>query len=116
VVVLVLTPAAVLKFVDYSGQAAAFADYGIPAPEITVLLVGAVQIPAAIMIASGAAGRLGAVIVVPIMIVAMLTAGVAPSNTIVLLGCLGIVVFGTGKFTLWKPEEAVISRVLTGDS
>jgi len=103
-VALVLTPAAVLKFVDYSAEAAAFAEYGIPAADVTVLLVGAIQLPAAAMIAFGIAGRLGALVLVPIMVTAMLTAGIVPANVVVLLGCVGIVRFGTGSYSVWQPE------------
>lgn len=103
-VALVLTPAAVLKFVDYSAEAAAFAEYGIPAPDITVLVIGAIQLPAALMIAFGVAGRLGALVMVPIMLTAMVTAGVVPANVIVLSGCVGIVFLGTGSHSVWQPE------------
>ncbi|GEM_PF-1497827 len=109
-VVLLLGPAAVLKFVDHSGEAANFAEWGIPAPEITVLLVGAIQLPAALMIALGIAGRLAALVVIPIMVTAMVTAGVVVTNVLVLAGCLGIVVFGTGRYTLWRPGDRLVAQ------
>ncbi|MEY7848727.1 DoxX family protein [Natrarchaeobius sp. A-rgal3] len=109
-VALLLAPAAVLKFVDYSGQAALFAEYGIPAPETTVLLIGAIQLPLAILIALGIAGRLGALLVIPIMVTAMLTAGVEATNVVVLLGCIGIVLLGTGNYSLWEPEDELVNR------
>ncbi len=104
IVTVILTPFAVLKFADYSGQAAAFADYGIPAPEITVILVGAVQLLAAVLIALGAAGRVGALVMVPILVTAILTAGIYATNVTVLLGCVGIVLLGTGNYSVWNPE------------
>lgn len=105
-VVLILTPPAVGKFIYYSDRAANFAEYGIPAPEITVLLVGVLQLLAVVSIAFGAAGRLGALSMVPVMVTAMVVQFVNPFNTIVLVGCLGIILLGTGNYSLWEPFRA----------
>lgn len=109
-VVVMLGPAGVLKFVDHSGEAANFAEWGIPAPEITVLLVGAIQLPAAVMIALGIAGRVGALVVIPIMITAMATAGVVVTNVLVFLACLGILALGTGRYSLWQPGDELVAQ------
>lgn len=105
-VVLILTPPAVGKFISYSSRAANFAEYGIPAPEITVLLVGALQIFAIVTILAGAAGRLGAVSMVPVMITAMVVDAVNPFNVIVLVGSLGIILLGTGNYSVWDPFQS----------
>lgn len=103
IVVLILAPPAVSKFLLYSDRAANFAAYGIPAPEITVLVVGVVQLLAAVSIAVGAAGRLGAVVTVPVMLTAMAVDAVNVFNVLVLVGCVGIVLLGTGNYSLWEP-------------
>jgi len=102
-VVLILTPPAVSKFLRYSDRAANFAQYGIPAPEITVLLVGVAQLFAVVTIAAGAAGRLGALVTVPVMLTAMAVDAVNVFNALVLVGCVGIVLLGTGTYSVWEP-------------
>ena len=89
VVVLFLVPGGALKFVDYAGQASFFASLGIPAAELTVIVVGLLELGAAVMIATGTAGRVGAVVVIPIMVTAIALAGPELSNVAVLVGCLG---------------------------
>lgn len=110
VVALILTPAAVLKFVNYGEEVAAFASYGIPVPEVAVPLVGVVELVAAVSIGLGIAGRFGALTIVPVMVIAMLTAGVYLSNVIVLAGCLGIVLAGTGSYAVFRPEIEFLGR------
>ena len=103
IVVLILTPPAVSKFLLYSDRAGNFAAYGIPAPEVTVLLVGFLQLFAVVTIAVGAAGRLGALVTVPVMLTAMVADAVNPFNVLVLVGCIGILLLGTGNYSLWEP-------------
>lgn len=103
IVVLILGPSAVGKFVLYSDRAANFAEYGIPAPEITVLLVGVVQLLAVVTILAGAAGRLGALVTIPIMVTAMVVDAPNAGNVLVLTGCVGLVILGTGNYSTWEP-------------
>lgn len=78
-----------------------------------MLVVGTVQFVAAAMIAIGVAGRVAALVVIPIMVTVILTASIYATNGIVLLGCIGIVLLGTGDYSLWQPDYEVFSRLPT---
>lgn len=93
------------KLLNYGSQVEFFTELGIPAPEIMVPFVGTLQLIAAALIGLGIAGRLGALSIVPVMIVAMATAGIDGLNTTTLLACLGIVALGTGRYTLRTDRE-----------
>jgi uncharacterized membrane protein YphA (DoxX/SURF4 family) len=114
VVVALVVPAAALKVVDYGGQAAFFAEIGVPAPEVTVVVVAAVQLLACAGLAVGVASRLAALVLVPIMLVAMALYAVVPSNVTVLLASLGLVVLGPGTYSVWGPAETVLDRLPLG--
>jgi len=102
-VAFILLAPAIGKFVFYSERAANFAEFGIPAPEITVLLVGGLQILAIISLGAGVAGRLGALSMIPVMLTAMWVDAVNVPNVIVLTGSVGIILLGTGNYSLWEP-------------
>jgi len=97
------------KLLDYGSQVDFFAELGIPAPELLVPLVGVIELAAATLIMFGIAGRLGAALMVPIMLVAMATAEVNAFNTAVLVACLGILVLGTGRYSLKTDREILDS-------
>lgn len=42
------------------------------------------------------------------MAVAIATAGPAPLNVAVLLAALGVLVLGTGPYSLWRPEDRFV--------
>ncbi|WP_327053587.1 DoxX family protein [Halomicrococcus gelatinilyticus] len=108
VVAIVVATPATGKFLDYRGQVDFFASLGLPAPELTVVLVGAVEVAALVMLVLGFAGRVAAAALAVVMVVAIATAGVNPLNVVVLLGSLGIVALGTGPYSLWQPEDDVV--------
>jgi len=97
------------KLLDYGSQVDFFADLGIPAPGLLVPLVGVIELAAATLILLGIAGRLGAALMIPIMLVAMATADVNAFNTAVLVSCLGIFVLGTGRYSLKTDREILDS-------
>lgn len=104
-----LAPSAFFKFSGYSASVGYFAGLGIPAPEIMVGLVATFEGIASVALILGFAGRLACLPVVAIMVVAMITSGVVASNVAVLLAALGIILLGTGGYSLWKPEEKLLS-------
>ena len=97
------------KLLDYGSQVDFFAELGIPAPELLVPLVGVIELAAAVLIVCGIAGRIGATLMVPVMLVAMATAEVNAFNTAVLVSCLGILVLGTGRYSLKTDRELLDS-------
>ncbi len=100
------------KFVDYSSRVRDFEDHGIPNPEAWVLIVGSFEVVALISAVTGAAPRIAMLPMIPIMIVAIGTAGLESGNAMVLAGCLGIVLFGSGPFSLWNKETQWLRRPL----
>ena len=109
VVVLAAKPIAD-KFFDYPGQVAFFGRLGVPQPEIMVPLVGLIELAGTLMLLLGVAGRVGGLLLLPVMAVANLTAGVTVPSAGVLIGALVIAVFGPGRYALWRPEEALLYR------
>ena len=102
-VVLILTGPAVGKFVLYADRVGRFTQYGIPAPEIMVVVVGVLQLFTVVTVATGVAGRVGALVTIPIMVTAMVTASANVANALVLISCIGILLIGTGDAYIWDP-------------
>jgi len=98
------------KLLSYGSQVDFFTELGIPAPEILVPVVGIIELTAAVLIVFGIAGRLGALVIVPVMLTAMATAEVNAFNTAVLLACLGILALGTGRYSL-KPDRELLESI-----
>lgn len=111
VAALLLVPSSVLKIVDYGGQAAFFAEIGIPAPGVTVLLVAGLELGAAVLMATGVEARVGALATVPVMLTAIGLAGPMVSNLTVLVACVGIVGLGAGRYTLRESDPDLLQRV-----
>lgn len=106
-----LLPSAVLKIVDYTGRAATFADIGVPAPGVTVLVVALLELAAGALLVTGFEGRTGALTGAGIMVVAIGFVGPVPSNIGVLVSTLGVVVLGTGRYTLGDAERDSLTRM-----
>ncbi|SIR84077.1 putative oxidoreductase [Haladaptatus litoreus] len=104
IALLVALPAAG-KFLDYAGQVEFFTSLGIPAPELMVLVVGTVEAASAVMLLLGIAGRVAALALTSIMLVAIVTAGANPLNLTILLASLVVLALGTGPYSLWEPEN-----------
>jgi uncharacterized membrane protein YphA (DoxX/SURF4 family) len=71
----VLLAPGVSKFLTYGRSVQFFETLGLPAPAVLVLAVGAVEIGIAVFLVLDRAPRAAAVTVVPVMIVAAVTAG-----------------------------------------
>ena len=107
----ITTIPALTKFLSYPERVAQFAGWGIPWPEVTVLVAGTVQVLAIVTIALGLGGRLGASALAFVMAVAMSTAGPDPLNGAVLVSSLIIVLLGTGRYSLWDPSVRELPRI-----
>ena len=75
----------VSKFITYDQSVAFFTTLGLPAPELLVLVVGGLEIGAALSLFFDRVPWLGAVLAIPIMTVAIATAGPSWQNIGVLL-------------------------------
>jgi uncharacterized membrane protein YphA (DoxX/SURF4 family) len=102
---------ALSKFVIYGSRVEHFRhDYGIPFPEVIVPVVDTFETAMVIAALFGLAGRLAAVPMLVIMPVAMATGGINAGNVVVLVGCGGILLLGTGPLSLWGPAVPVSGR------
>lgn len=63
------------KFLSYSQSVDFFVSLGIPAPEITVLLVGVIELGAAALLLVNVGRWIAALALLPVMVVALVTAG-----------------------------------------
>lgn len=78
----------VSKFLTYRQSVRFFGTLALPAPEVLVLVVSAVEVAVAVLLLLDRAPRVAAVTAVPVMIVAIVTAGPTWQNLGVLLGVL----------------------------
>ncbi|GAB4469264.1 MAG: hypothetical protein Kow00124_04340 [Anaerolineae bacterium] len=101
---------ALMKIIDYPGQVEFFRSLGIPAPEIMVILSGGAEVIAIILLVLGAAGRVAALMLLSVVTVAIITAGPNVASVLVALSTIGILILGTGRYSLWTPEERLLRR------
>lgn len=100
---------ALSKVFAYSRLVEDFTEWGIPAPEVMVIVVAFFELAAMAALLLGVAGRMASAPVVVIMVVAMVSAAPNLANGIVLVGCLGIIALGTGALSLWTPEDQLLA-------
>jgi hypothetical protein len=60
---------------------------------------------------SGLGGRLAAIPVIAIMLVAITTGGLNEGNVMILTGSVGILLLGTGPLSLWDLRWSSLSKV-----
>lgn len=82
---------ALSKFVTYERSVRFFTGLGLPSPDVLVLVVGAVELGAAILLLLNRASRVAALLVVPTMVVAAITAGPTWQNLGVLTGAVVLI-------------------------
>lgn len=73
------------KFITYDRSVSFFTTLGLPAPELLVLVVGGLEVGAALSLFFDRVPWLGALLAIPIMVVAIATAGPSWQNIGVLL-------------------------------
>lgn len=96
---------ALSKALTYGSSVAFFSEIGIPHPAVMVFVVGAVEILAVVMLLVGAGGRLAALALLPVMLVAIATVGPDWKNLTVLVGAVVLLVGGTGSVSSWRPTD-----------
>ena len=108
VLVALIAKPALSKFVTYSDSVAFFEAYGIPFPAVMVIVAGIIELAAVVMLLFGIGGRLAALFLIPVMIVAILYVGPDWKNIVVLVGSSVILVLGTGSYSLWQPTDRLL--------
>ena len=103
---------------------AAVAAIGIISQELTVwvgflapysgqgcfVAVAVVGIAAATMLTIGAAGRLAAFALLVVACLDTLDSGIHWFNSVILAGASALMLFGSGTWSIWRPEDAVLNR------
>lgn len=84
----------------------------VPSPRSTTVILCLMAATATTMLALGVAGRLAALVLLVTVCADILNAGFHLHNGLVLVGTIGIMLLGTGAFSLWQPEDTVLSRRL----
>jgi uncharacterized membrane protein YphA (DoxX/SURF4 family) len=87
---LLLVPGA-SKFLTYGTSVRFFESLGLPAPGVLVPIVGSLELVAAGLMLFDRVPRLGALVAIPIMLVAVATAGPSWQNLGVLVGSLVLI-------------------------
>ena len=80
----------VSKFLTYRQSVQFFERLALPVPELLVPIVGGIELSAAALVLVDRAPRLAAVLVIPVMLVAIGTAGPSWQNLGVLTAALGL--------------------------
>ncbi|WP_231187529.1 DoxX family protein [Haladaptatus sp. DYF46] len=108
VLIALIAKPALSKFVTYSDSVAFFDAYGIPFPAVMVIVAGIIELAAVVMLLFGIGGRLAALALIPVMIVAILYVALDWKNIVVLVGSSVILVLGTGSYSLWQPTDRLL--------
>ena len=96
------------KFVAYDMRVQDFMHHGVAHPEILVPIVGFFEALTTLGVLVGFAGRLVALPTVVIMLAAIYLTGFSDGNALVLIGCIGVILLGTGPLSLWDPEAKAL--------
>jgi len=81
----------VSEFLTYQQSVQFFERLALPAPDLLVPIVGGVELGAAVLILLDRALRLAAALVIPVMVVAIGTAGPSWQNVGALMAALGLI-------------------------
>ena len=104
VVVVLLVPG------DGSDWTALFSWPGSLFARLAAMAIGLAVALTAAMLALGVAGRLAALGLLTVACVDILASGFKLGNGLVLAGTIGIMHFGSGALSIWRPEDTVLSR------
>ena len=88
------------KFLTFERSVRFFAALGLPAPELLVPIVGVVELAAAALLFLDRAPRAAALLVVPVMAVAVVTAGPAWQNVSITGAAILLVALETAADTV----------------
>lgn len=102
VIIGLVAPPAVGKFLTYAQSVAFFASLGIPSPELTVILVGIIELAAVVLLLIDVGRRSVGVSLLPVMLVAFWTT-YDWQALVVLFAAIGLLAV---EFDLLKVPEA----------
>jgi len=77
---------------------------------LLALLVSLTVIVAGLMLLLGVAARIGALALLAVGVADLLAAGLQPYHFVLVIGALPVLIFGPGRWALWRPEELTFSQ------
>lgn len=83
---------------------------GSPFPEFLATLTGLMALLALVFLILGAAGRLAALVLLVAASANFLASGLNLVNGFLLVSTVALMLLGSGAFSCWRPEEAVLCR------
>lgn len=95
---------------QFEALVAALAAFGIPAAAGVAGLFALVELAAIPFLLLGVAGRFVALLVIVPLGFTLAAAGVTPDGLAAILGCVYLLVFGTGHYSLWRPENRLFGQ------
>jgi putative oxidoreductase len=98
---LLLVPGA-SKFLTYGDSVRFFESLGLPGPAVLVPVVGGVELVVAVLLLLDRYPRLAALTIVPVMLVAAVTAGPTWQNIAVLIGAVALVGLDTPEVARFR--------------
>jgi len=102
------------KAVRLPAQAVLFQQAGLPFGEQTVGIFLILEGLGALLICLGIAGRAAAFMLVFPIGFTIVAAGLTPDARLLLSGVLSVLILGTGRLSLWQPEDRIFTRRLGG--
>jgi CDP-diacylglycerol--glycerol-3-phosphate 3-phosphatidyltransferase len=95
---------------DSTAQVARFAWPGLPFSNLAAPVISIMALVATVMLGLGVAGRVAALGLVAAASANIFGAGLDWRNGFVLSVTITIMLLGTGAFSIWQPEDAILSR------
>ncbi|MEW5959005.1 MAG: CDP-alcohol phosphatidyltransferase family protein [Chloroflexota bacterium] len=83
---------------------------GSPWPHLSADALGLLAVLATVMLALGVLGRLASLGLLAPAAMTVVSAGLHLDNGLLLAGTMALMLLGSGYFSLWQPEEALIRR------
>ena len=83
---------------------------GLPFPRFTGWAISLVALAATIMLALGGAGRLAALGLIVAASAVILASGLYVYNGFLLVSAISLMLLGSGAFSCWHPEDAILGR------
>jgi hypothetical protein len=101
---------AVRNLSDISGRVEHYGALGFPFPEVTLVLFTLIELAGAVLVGLGALGRYAAfALLFPVML-PVLAGDSSSVMAVTLLAVILVLLFDTGDFSLWLPEDIVFRR------
>ncbi len=93
-----------------AGQVAQLARAGYPWPEAALAAIAVTQAGSLVLLALGGAGRLAALVALAPLALAAPAGDMTPLRAAGLASVLGLLILGTGAWSLWQPEARLFRR------